>query len=56
MRRSRDSYNNDDLEKLTVNSVDSDICEPYTDTLEMKSMNYAEKQRSLSSVDMKRCA
>ena len=56
MRRSRDNYENDDLKKLTVSSVDSNIGEPDTDTLGIKSMNYAEKQRSLSSVDVKRYA
>ena len=56
MYSSRNSYDNDDLEKLTVSSMDSDIGEPDTDTLGIKSMNYAEKQRYLSSVDVKRCA
>ena len=55
MQRSRNSYDNDELVKLTVSSVDSDIGKSDTNKLDIKSMNYTEKQRSLSSVDVKRC-
>merc|ERR1712128_174506 len=54
MRRRADGYeeHDDDFDKLTVSSVDADII----DKESIKSMKYAEKERFLSSVDVKMCA
>lgn len=52
MRRSANGYDSDDeFDKNTVSSVDGDII----DKDSIKSMNYTEKQRFLSSVDVKMC-